>query len=183
MSISIFLIALIQMDAVYDFFLGTAAQVVGIEVEAAVARSLHIQVTKLDFMNAFIAYTPKIYTEKLSPKTEEEPSSIFSWTFSQTLEKVTENDLAESVFQALHEVNIVVWEGWTTRVYEIYSENISESNVRTLLTKIPENIKERYTIDASNLLKFLEEKYKPKKGGKSRRTIKKRRRVVRKRMK
>ena len=145
------------MDAAYEFFLGTAAQVVGIEVEAAVARTLHIQVTKLDFMNAFIAYTPKIYTEKLSPKTEEAPSSIFSWAFSQTPEIVTENDLAESVFQALHEVNIVVWGGWTTRVYEINAENISESNVRALLTKIPENIKEIYTIDASNLLKFLED--------------------------
>lgn len=176
MNISIFLIVVIQMDSLYDFFLGTVTEVALIEGEIAVARTLHIQVTRVDFMNAFIAYTPKIYTEKLSPKTEESAGSIFSWAFSQTPEKVTENDLAESVFQALHEVNIVIWEGWTSRVYVIYSENITEANVNTLLTKLPANITDQYTIDATNLLHFLESKYQPKKGGKKRRTVKKRKR-------
>jgi hypothetical protein len=155
---------------IFSNFLETHA--IGVVVTA-----VHQKITKDEFIELFIKYNPKIYVEKPINPSENSSFSILSmlpWG-NNTPEKITPLSLGEHVFKGLTDVGIVGWDGWIMPDYMIYTENITETRVNTLVSNLPENVKEQYTIDSAKLLQLLKSVYKPEqKGGKKRRKSKRR---------
>ncbi len=148
-------------DTFWDVFFFTTTE--------AAADALHTKVTEKAFVHDFESHTPKLY----EVKPQEEPQSsffLFGWSSAKP-------ELAPLVFYGLQSVGIMVKQGWYLPDYIVYENNITKDNIHKMVSDLPEEAKTHYTINEDRLYDYLKSKYppkkeSPKKGGKKKRTIK-----------